>query len=578
MLFRHSPSLTSPAVFSVVLLALVLAVFAQSGDGEQQHSAVSPAVSPQDVGVPRSPVQATPPFRPRGANAPFGPAVPLEPPRARAHGILPRASSHPALLAPADASSIFREASTFNSGGYEEYGTAVAVADVNGDGHPDLLVVNYCASSSDCSNGTVGVLLGNGDGTFQAAVSCNSGGYYAYTVAVADVNGDGHPDLLVAVDGAVGVLLGNGDGTFQAAVSYKSGGQYGTSIAVADVNGDGKPDVLVTNSPEVGGVGVLLGNGDGTFQAAINSGSYEASSIAVADVNGDGKPDLLVADYCASSNCSNSMVGVLLGNGDGTFQSALSYGSGGNLATSIAVLDVNGDGKPDLLVTNNCDSSSNCLNGGVVSVLLGNGNGTFQAAVSYNSGGYYAYSVAVADVSGDGHPDLVVANYCNSSISDCDHSVEGSVGVLLGNGDGTFQAAVTYNSGGYEAYSVAVADVNGDGHPDLLVANCCVSSDSWANGAVGVLLGNGDGTFQAAPNYNSGGVNAQSIAVADVNGDGKPDLLVANACADSNCANGSVGVLLGNGDGTFQAGGQLQLWRLLCDFGGGGGCERRRLS
>ncbi len=109
-----------------------------------------------------------------------------------------------------------------------------------------------------------------------------------------------------------------------------------------------------------------------------------------------------------------AMVSVLLGNGDGTFQTAVSYNSGGESATSIAVADVNGDGNPDLLVANECDSSGNCLNGGVVSVLLGNGDGTFQAAVSYNSGGYEAYSIAVADVNGDGYPDLLVANDCAS--------------------------------------------------------------------------------------------------------------------------------------------------------------------
>ncbi|MFZ1918888.1 MAG: FG-GAP-like repeat-containing protein [Terriglobales bacterium] len=555
MSLHRSLSLSSPAVFSIVLLAVVLAAFAQSGGGEQPHSAAAPAVSPH-VGVPRQAVQATPPFRPGGANAPFGTFDSRQLPRAGAQGIFPRASSHQALSSPAaaNASSIFREAPTYNSGGYEEYDTAVALADVNGDGHPDLLVVNYCASTTNCSNSTVGVLLGNGDGTFQAAVTYNSGGFYAYSVAVADVNGDGYPDLLVANNGAVGVLLGNGDGTFQAAVSYNSGSSsttYVSAVAVADVNGDGHPDLLVANSY---GVGVLLGNGDGTFQAAVSysSGGEDVASIAVADVNGDGRPDLLVA--------AGNAVGVLLGNGDGTFQEPVSYNSGGSNAYSVAAADVNGDGKPDLLVANSCDNNG-CFpttDDGVISVLLGNGDGTFQAAVSYSSGGYYPYSVAVADVNGDGHPDLLVANSCNSSTGNRVYtcpakSIEGSVGVLLGNGDGTFQAAVTYNSGGYEAYSVVVADVNGDAHPDLVVANCCVSSGNWSIGAEGVLLGNGDGTFQAAPNYNSGGVNAQSIAVADVNGDGKPDLLVANACADVNCVNGSVGVLLSNGDGTFQA-------------------------
>ena len=229
------------------------------------------------------------------------------------------------------------------------------------------------------------------------------------------------------------------------------------------------------------------------------------------------------------------------------FAPAVPYGSGGYDAYSVVVADVNGDGKPDLLVANNCFSSSSCVNG-TVGVLLGNGDGTFQTAVTYGSGGYETLSLAVGDLNGDGKPDLVVANECASS-TNC---VNGTVGVLLGNGDGTFQTAVTYGSGGYDTLSLAVGDVNGDGKPDLVVANCGYCGTG--NDSVGVLLGNGDGTFQTAVPYDSGGSTSRSVAVGDVNGDGKPDLVVANQCViSSNCMNGLVGVLLGNGDGTFQA-------------------------
>jgi hypothetical protein len=159
----------------------------------------------------------------------------------------------------------------------------------------------------------------------------------------------------------------------------------------------------------------------------------------------------------------------------------------------------------------------------------------FAPAVAYSSGGYYPYSVAVADVNGDGKLDILVANSCASS-SNC---ANGTVGVMLGNGDGTFQPAVTYVCGG-SCTSVAVADVNGDGNLDLLVA---ISSPR----TVGVLLGKGDGTFQPVVNYASGG-GSYSVAVADVNGDGKPDLVVANQCSGECTAGGTVGVLLGNGD------------------------------
>jgi hypothetical protein len=461
----------------------------------------------------------------------------------------------------------FRPVVTYDSGGYNAF--SVAVADVNGDGKPDLVVANVCASSNCTNGGVVGVLLGNGDGTFQAAISYSSGGHDAYSVAVEDVNGDGKPDLLVAnycadsncsTKGSLGVLLSNGDGTFRAAVTYGSGAYHTVSVAVRDVNGDGKPDALLTNNCvdqncAAGSVGVLLGNGDGTFRAAVTygSGGEEPESVALADVNGDGNSDLLVANaICASEGCATGSVGVLLGNGDGTFQPAVAFDSGGFGAESVAVTDVNGDGKQDLLVANTCviDGAFNCVNGSV-GVLLGNGDGTFQAAVSYGSNGTGAASVVVRDVNGDGKPDVLVANACgNDGNYGC---MIGSLGVLLGNGNGTFQAAVNYTSGGYEPDSVAVRDVNGDGNPDLVVASQCDNSGN-CNGVVGVLLGSGDGTFRLVVTYDSGGYDAQSVAVADVNGDGKPDLVVANACASSSCTGGGVvGVLLGKGDGTFQA-------------------------
>ncbi|HEY4840658.1 MAG TPA: FG-GAP-like repeat-containing protein [Terriglobales bacterium] len=190
------------------------------------------------------------------------------------------------------------------------------------------------------------------------------------------------------------------------------------------------------------------------------------------------------------------------------FGTAIDYPSGGSEADSVALGDLNEDGIVDVVVANFCLSESDCSEG-TVSVLIGNGKGGFQAAVSYGSGGVMASSVAIADVNGDGKLDLVVANYCQSS-STCNYLFgPGSVSVLLGNGDGTFQAAISFGSGGCNADSVAVADVNGDGHPDLVVANYSA--------------------FQPAVPASTRGNYAESVAIGDVNGDGRPDLVVADS-------------------------------------------------
>ncbi|MGC2057556.1 MAG: VCBS repeat-containing protein, partial [Candidatus Sulfotelmatobacter sp.] len=319
------------------------------------------------------------------------------------------------------------------------------------------------------------------------------------------------------------------DTIFDATPGYASGGVQASSSAMGDLNGDGLADLVVANqcasNASCGGsVGVLMSNGDGSFQAPASYSTIgaDASSVALADVNGDGHLDILVANQCVSaSNCSSSGVVVLLGNGDGTFQPGVSYSVAGSNAYSIAAADLNGDGKLDLVAAEQCSSNNNC-NAGSVAVLLGNGDGTFQSSVAYNSGGLYAFGVAVADLNGDGHPDLVVSNYCLSN-SSCTY---GTVDVLLGNGDGTFQSAVSYNSGGYYSIAVKVADLNGDGKADLIVASLCNDNSNCDLGSVGVLLGNGDGTFQAASSYSAGGRSAYSAAAADVNGDGKLDVVV----------------------------------------------------
>ncbi len=390
--------------------------------------------------------------------------------------------------------SLFLPVFTYDSGGVGP--VSLAVGDVNNDDKPDIVVGNYCLKSS-CNGSYVSVLLSNGDGTFQTPVSYSTGGVNPWAVAIGDVNADGRPDLIVA------------------------------NLCESSANCNN------------GTIAVLLGNGDGSFRAPTiyNAGGYWNFSVVIADVNGDGIPDLLVGNYLQCSTCTEGAVSVFIGNGDGSFQVPAKYDSAGYEVYGVAVGDLNGDGKPDIVVTNNCQSSAACPGPGGVSVLLGNGDGTFKAAVPYSSGGYWGPDqVVIVDLNGDGIPDLVVSNYCQSG-SNCPGP--GDVAVLLGNGDGTFKAPVSYPSGGYHVFLVAVGDINRDGHPDVVVANECDSA-SCTHGTAGVLLGNGDGTFQAAQTYSSGGSIPYKVVIADVNGDGKPDVIMANANSQT------VGVLLNN--------------------------------
>jgi hypothetical protein len=341
--------------------------------------------------------------------------------------------------------------------------------------------------------------------------------------------------------------------SFAPTVTYGSGGIDAEWVSVADVNADGKPDLIVANESQCntctsGGLGVLLGNGDGTFQTAVAYGSgggfwgNDSDLIAIADVNGDGKPDLVVANFCPDSDLgcygddTDGTVSVLLGNGDGTFQTAVPYDSGAPGALSVAIGDVTGDGIPDVVVGNLCSAGSFCESTGSWSVLPGNGNGTFQSPLNYESG-YYVGSAVLADLNGDGTLDEVLAFLCGT-LGECSSGSGGGVSVYGGD-----------KKGGVFPSSVAVADVNGDGKPDVIVANECGTYKNGkcsADGAVGVLLNNGNGTFQTAVPYSSGGPGSPgSVAVGDLNGDGIPDIAVVNGSG--------VGILLGNGDGTFQA-------------------------
>jgi VCBS repeat protein/FG-GAP repeat protein len=429
----------------------------------------------------------------------------------------------------------------------------VAAADTNGDGVADLIANN---------GGAIEVLLGNGNGTFRQGPTTTTAMRAASTFVAIDINGDGKVDLVLAgglngtgVPQGIGVCLGNGDGTFQSVVFYQAGTDMEIyNVVLGDFNGDGILDAAVAGQS---GIWLFTGKGGGAFNQGVVAVSLPtgAGALAAADFNGDGKVDLVVTMPLAGTNGSGNGFAVLLGNGDGTFQSPVTFaqpkkpatvaagiltkggypgiavsslgsanvalyfgnGAGGlsgphyvNLpgATSIAIGDVNGDGIPDLVSPG-------------VYIALGNGDGTFKKPGFYPiQGSLGTFNVVLADLRNRGLTDIVTDS-------------ELAISVLLSLGKGKYEDGKwTKITGG--AGCGAAADYNGDGKPDLAVNN---------GQAVSILLGTGNASspFTAGATMPLSG--AGCLVTGDLNGDGIPDLLVPTPTA--------VVAYLGNGDGTF---------------------------
>lgn len=398
--------------------------------------------------------------------------------------------------------------------------TGVVAADLNHDGNLDLAI-------SDNTNNNVHVLTGNGAGTFTPLGTYSTGSATKPgAIVAADFNNDGNIDVATANKGnnTVTVLLGSTSGALTAQTPVAAGTNPVTLLAT-DINSDGNPDLVAFDAgTTTGAVAVLLGNGDGTLQTAQSSSlSFVPGNFAfVRDFNRDGKPDIAITQQ------NTNRVSLLLNNTlptqylDGrSLSSANSVGSGnGNMADSISAGDFNQDGKADIATAYLADNA--------VRVMLNTGTG-FGAAVVY-SVGKQPYSVSSGDLNGDGYPDLVTANTGDNTIS-----------VLLNKGKtgyGTFNSAVTYNVG-TQPFQAAIGDVNGDGYPDLAVTN-------YGANTVSILFGSAAGTFTPASTLTlATGCSPYGAAIADFAHTGYSD--VAVTCNQSS----QLYVFPNNGNGTF---------------------------
>jgi len=422
------------------------------------------------------------------------------------------------------------QAPILNGAGLPPYLRSIAVGDFNHDGYPDVAAAADCLSSQNCSSGTVTILLGDGKGSLTQSSQYPINGIVSYpnTLAVGQLKNGGNLDLVVGIGcydipdyrcsvGSVAIFAGDGVGGLRTQSNYQTVGNGALVPLVADFSGHGNLDVVATSYYSPSGttsgssLTYLQGSGNGTFSAPVISELpfFAAQHAVAADFNGDQKNDLAVLT-------ANSAVEVLFGIGNGTFQTPVSYQAGLD-SSSIAVASLGKSGKPDLVVGSPVG----------VTPLINGGKGSFSVGQSYPLAvGNGTASVATGDFNADGKQDVVLTN-ANSDL----------IGLLLGNGDGSLQSAVPANLTIIQNHAV-LADMNNDGVQDLVgVAGCCVT----------VALGIGHGRFGPSMQFDTSISNLRGLVVADLNGDGHRDVIVNGYGTSSSV----LAVLMGVGDGSL---------------------------